>query len=182
MLPRPWACITRSSCFMPSTEHQGAAGASVYAASKHAVEEMTKSAALEATGFGVRVNAVAPGPTDTDMLTRFRCRKWRRSSPGLLGHRAGSAFSARGVDGRIESAEAGDGLIHQIADFVVMTNVGLDEGGFGAEAAKFGFECFALRVLAAGDDARARLGQSGGGGATDAGQSAGDQYDCVAHF
>jgi NAD(P)-dependent dehydrogenase (short-subunit alcohol dehydrogenase family) len=51
--------------------HAGAAGASVYAASKHAVEGMTKSAALEAAGFGVRVNAVAPGPTDTGMLTRF---------------------------------------------------------------------------------------------------------------
>jgi NAD(P)-dependent dehydrogenase (short-subunit alcohol dehydrogenase family) len=51
--------------------HEGAAGASVYAASKHAVEGMTKSAALEAAGFGVRVNAVAPGPTDTGMLTRF---------------------------------------------------------------------------------------------------------------
>jgi NAD(P)-dependent dehydrogenase (short-subunit alcohol dehydrogenase family) len=51
--------------------HEGAAGASVYAASKHAVEGMTKSAALEAAAFGVRVNAVAPGPTDTGMLTRF---------------------------------------------------------------------------------------------------------------
>ena len=51
--------------------HEGAAGASVYAASKHAVEGLTKSAALEGAGSGVRVNAVAPGPTDTDMLTRF---------------------------------------------------------------------------------------------------------------
>src|SRR5712691_912654 len=51
--------------------HEGAAGASVYAASKHAVEGMTKSAALEAAGFGVRVNAVAPGPTETGMLNRF---------------------------------------------------------------------------------------------------------------
>jgi NAD(P)-dependent dehydrogenase (short-subunit alcohol dehydrogenase family) len=51
--------------------HEGAAGASVYAASKHAAEGLTKSAALEAAGFGVRVNAVAPGPTDTGMLTRF---------------------------------------------------------------------------------------------------------------
>jgi NAD(P)-dependent dehydrogenase (short-subunit alcohol dehydrogenase family) len=51
--------------------HEGAAGASVYAASKHAVEGMTKSAALEAARFGVRVNAVAPGPTETGMLNRF---------------------------------------------------------------------------------------------------------------
>jgi NAD(P)-dependent dehydrogenase (short-subunit alcohol dehydrogenase family) len=51
--------------------HEGAAGASVYAASKHAVEGLTKSAALEAAASGVRVNAVAPGPTETGMLNRF---------------------------------------------------------------------------------------------------------------
>jgi NAD(P)-dependent dehydrogenase (short-subunit alcohol dehydrogenase family) len=51
--------------------HEGARGASVYAGSKHAVEGMTKSAALEVAGSGVRVNAVAPGPTETGMLNRF---------------------------------------------------------------------------------------------------------------
>ncbi|MGO1075000.1 SDR family NAD(P)-dependent oxidoreductase [Inquilinus sp. CA228] len=51
--------------------HEGAKNASVYAASKHAVEGMTKSAALEAAGSGVRVNAVAPGPIETGMLDRF---------------------------------------------------------------------------------------------------------------
>jgi NAD(P)-dependent dehydrogenase (short-subunit alcohol dehydrogenase family) len=49
----------------------GGAGASVYAASKHAVEGLTQSAALEAAGSGVRVNVVAPGPIDTGMLSRF---------------------------------------------------------------------------------------------------------------
>jgi len=51
--------------------HEGAAGASVYVGSKHAVEGITKSVALETAKSGIRVNAVAPGPTDTAMLTRF---------------------------------------------------------------------------------------------------------------
>ncbi|HTI00588.1 MAG TPA: glucose 1-dehydrogenase [Acidisoma sp.] len=51
--------------------HEGGAGASIYAASKHAVEGLTKSVALEVGTRGVRVNAVAPGPIQTGMLDRF---------------------------------------------------------------------------------------------------------------
>jgi NAD(P)-dependent dehydrogenase (short-subunit alcohol dehydrogenase family) len=50
---------------------RGAPNLALYTASKHAVEGLTKSAALEAAAFGVRVNAVAPGPTDTAMLDRL---------------------------------------------------------------------------------------------------------------
>lgn len=50
---------------------RGAANASLYTASKHAVEGLTKSGALEAAAFGVRVNAIAPGPIETPMLDRF---------------------------------------------------------------------------------------------------------------
>lgn len=51
--------------------HEGGAGASIYAASKHAVEGLTKSVALEVGSKGIRVNAVAPGPIQTGMLDRF---------------------------------------------------------------------------------------------------------------
>jgi len=68
MLPQASGSIVNVSSAYGSV---GAPGASVYVASKHAVEGMTKSAALEVVGTGVRVNVVAPGATDTGMLTRF---------------------------------------------------------------------------------------------------------------
>jgi len=68
MLPQGSGSIVNVSSTYGSV---GAPGASVYVGSKHAVEGMTKSAALEVAGTGVRVNVVAPGTTDTGMLTRF---------------------------------------------------------------------------------------------------------------
>src|SRR5579863_2049223 len=53
MLPQRGGSIVNVSSAYGSV---GAAGASVYVASKHAVEGMTKSAALEVAGTGVRVN------------------------------------------------------------------------------------------------------------------------------
>jgi NAD(P)-dependent dehydrogenase (short-subunit alcohol dehydrogenase family) len=68
MLPQGSGSIVNVSSAYGSV---GAAGASIYVASKHAVEGLTKSAALEVARTGVRVNVVAPGTTDTGMLTRF---------------------------------------------------------------------------------------------------------------
>jgi NAD(P)-dependent dehydrogenase (short-subunit alcohol dehydrogenase family) len=68
MLPQGSGSIVNVSSAYGSV---GALAAAVYVGSKHAVEGMTKSAALEVAGTGVRVNVVAPGTTDTAMLTRF---------------------------------------------------------------------------------------------------------------
>jgi NAD(P)-dependent dehydrogenase (short-subunit alcohol dehydrogenase family) len=79
MLAQKSGCIVNVSSIVGQ---RGAAGASVYTASKHAVEGLTKCAALEAAGSGVRVNAVAPGPIDTGMLNRFTGSEGRKA--GLI--------------------------------------------------------------------------------------------------
>ncbi|MBR1216538.1 glucose 1-dehydrogenase [Bradyrhizobium sp. U87765 SZCCT0131] len=90
--------------------HEGAANASIYAASKHAVEGLTKSVALEVAGAGIRVNAVAPGPTQTGMLDRF------------TGNEQNKAALAAGVPlGRI-------GTVEELARAIVF--VGSDDASF----------------------------------------------------
>ena len=79
MQSRGFGSVVNLSSTMGS---RGAANASLYVASKHAVEGLTKSGALEAAAFGIRVNAVAPGPVETAMLDRFTGSQDRKA--GLL--------------------------------------------------------------------------------------------------
>jgi NAD(P)-dependent dehydrogenase (short-subunit alcohol dehydrogenase family) len=61
--------------------HIGLAQASIYVATKHAVEGLTKAAAVEFAKQGIRVNAVAPGTIDTEMVARFpkEAQEWLKS-------------------------------------------------------------------------------------------------------
>jgi NAD(P)-dependent dehydrogenase (short-subunit alcohol dehydrogenase family) len=58
----------------------GGPSASVYVGSKHAVEGITKSAALELAGTGVRVNIVGPGPVETGMFNHFAQTKENKAN------------------------------------------------------------------------------------------------------
>ncbi len=67
MLPRGQGSIVNVSSLLG---HRGMGGVSIYTASKHAVEGLTKAGAIEVAGTGVRINAVAPGPIETPMMDR----------------------------------------------------------------------------------------------------------------
>jgi len=68
MLPQGRGSIINLSS---TAGQRGVPGVPIYVASKHAVDGLTRSAALEAAASDVRVNAVAPGPIETEMLERF---------------------------------------------------------------------------------------------------------------
>jgi NAD(P)-dependent dehydrogenase (short-subunit alcohol dehydrogenase family) len=99
----------------------GFAGASVYVASKHAVEGLTKSAALEAAGSGVRVNIVAPGPIETGMLNRFTGTEERKA--GLI---AGVPLGRAGSPDEV--AEAIVFVASEKASFLTGTTISVDGG------------------------------------------------------
>src|ERR1700737_785832 len=100
---------------------RGAPGASLYTASKHAVEGLTKSAALEGAAFGVRINAVAPGPIDTELLNRFTGNTDRKA--GLI---AGVPLKRAGKPDEI--AQAITYLASDKASFVTGQILGVNGG------------------------------------------------------
>jgi NAD(P)-dependent dehydrogenase (short-subunit alcohol dehydrogenase family) len=101
--------------------HRGFAGASVYVASKHAVEGLTKSAALEAAEAGVRVNIVAPGPIETGMLNRFTGSEEQKA--GFL-----QRVPLKRAGGPEEVAQAIAFLASDKAPFITGANIAIDGG------------------------------------------------------
>jgi NAD(P)-dependent dehydrogenase (short-subunit alcohol dehydrogenase family) len=90
-------------------------GMGAYAASKAAVSALTRTAALECVGDGIRINAVSPGPHDTDM-SRLpgETEEERAARLGLPIGRVGTLREAAGAILWLASDDAGFAVGHDL--------------------------------------------------------------------
>jgi NAD(P)-dependent dehydrogenase (short-subunit alcohol dehydrogenase family) len=103
--------------------HVGMPQVSIYVASKHAVEGLTKSVALEFAKKNIRVNCVAPAGVDTDMVDRFAGKEGAARDNFLALHPVGRLGTTK------EIAAAVLYLCSDDAKFTTGTSLGVD-GGF----------------------------------------------------
>jgi NAD(P)-dependent dehydrogenase (short-subunit alcohol dehydrogenase family) len=99
-----------------------------YTASKHAVLGLTKTAALEVARKGIRVNAVCPGPVDTEMIRLIESEQaqGQLTASELRAQRAASIPDGRYAD----PAEVANLMIYLASDFAShMTGQGIQING-----------------------------------------------------
>jgi NAD(P)-dependent dehydrogenase (short-subunit alcohol dehydrogenase family) len=102
--------------------YRGNTGLGVYQATKHAVIGLTRSAAHENGPLGIRVNAIAPGPTETPMLTA-----WRENDPDAVARRL-AAVPLRKAGTTTEVAEAAAWLLSDRASQISGVVLPVDGG------------------------------------------------------
>jgi NAD(P)-dependent dehydrogenase (short-subunit alcohol dehydrogenase family) len=108
----------------------GSNGMPAYAASKHGVLGLTKTAALEYAKAGIRINAVCPGPTQTPLVDNVLRQQPRRADQIVA---AILAMEPVGRMGRPEEiAEAVVWLCSEAASFVTGIALAVD-GGYVAQ-------------------------------------------------
>lgn len=100
----------------------GAAQAAAYSASKHAINGLTKSVALEYGTAGIRINAIAPGPTRTPLLEKLFAEV-----PGSEERMVSRTALKRAAEPR-EIAQAALWLLSDRASYVTGQVVAIDGG------------------------------------------------------
>jgi NAD(P)-dependent dehydrogenase (short-subunit alcohol dehydrogenase family) len=98
---------------------QGVGGLASYVAAKHGIEGLTKVAALDYAGLGVRVNSVAPGPILTDNLERAGAGAQKAAAAAMPLQRVGQPE---------EVAAAVVWLCSDAAGFITGTTLTIDGG------------------------------------------------------
>jgi NAD(P)-dependent dehydrogenase (short-subunit alcohol dehydrogenase family) len=110
--------------------HIGSRDLAPYAASKHAVMGLTKSAAIEVARRGVRVNAVCPGPVDTEMIRAIEAGQAPEDAPALRARRAAAIPAGRYAT----PEEVADLMLYLVSDrarHVTGQGVHINGGAYG---------------------------------------------------
>ncbi len=113
----------------------GKQNSSIYGASKAALAQLTRSSALDWAPFGIRVNAIAPGSTDTPMLrevTEELKRRYPKSFPADAEEHYRSTIPLGRFAAPREMAWAVTFLASEASSFITGAVIPVD-GGFTAQ-------------------------------------------------
>ena len=101
---------------------------------------------------------------------------------GLVDDRAGLPFGTGTVNGSVDASKSRNGLVHQMADLLLVPDVGLNEHGFCAKAVQFGLKGLPFRLPATGNDQAGTFVRKGNGsGPTDPGQGTRHHHNWLLH-
>jgi NAD(P)-dependent dehydrogenase (short-subunit alcohol dehydrogenase family) len=108
---------------------RGGTGRAAYGASKGGVIALTKVMAVDLAGYGIRVNAIAPGPIETEMAAKGHTKATRAAYHALV-----PQARYGGVD---DIAHAAAFLAGGESGYITGHTLNVD-GGFGAAGLMFG--------------------------------------------
>jgi len=101
---------------------------SIYAAGKHGVIGLSKSAALEYAEHGIRINTISPAATDTPMLERYIAAHPHFGPSREAKTRFGQRYPVKRIGTALEVAQAAIWLASDHASFIVGENIVIDGG------------------------------------------------------
>lgn len=119
----PYMIKNRSGCIVNivgTSGHQGYIWRSPYSASKWAVRGFTKTLAMEVGGYGIRVNAITPGPVEGPRMTKIM--EYKAKATGLTPDKVEKTYAEESALNRfVKPEEIAAGVVFLCTDATAIT-------------------------------------------------------------